>query len=344
MPGTSVGRKGALIVGSALLIGALVSVVAVNASTGGNNDDQLTVSLHTEQIGEGIVTGTKVRLDGVKVGEVAKISSSELGRQMIELDLDRDQTAALTDELNVDYAPANLFGISAVVLKRSDAGALLQDNETIDLTGPNADRVGNFTLARLLRMVTSTSVNVLTPQLTDLLTKSADDLQQFTPFLESVVVLSRTVAETQRYLPSFLIGEYASFLYGLGAYTSGTLGLVNEVMNIDILRYQRDKFDATIAMMGKGALPAFGRIGIVSGEYTKGSTDSLTPLLEAMVATMPNPARSTAQFDELLDRVDRTFSDGPNGPQVNLELTLQGVPGLAVPLLGLLPSMPGGPR
>src|SRR5437868_1795643 len=125
MPGVAIDPRRSRLLGVAALV-----VVAVVASgwMGYNNargDTRLRVVLHTEQIGDGIVAGTSVALDGVTVGSIAQIESTSGGTQLITLQLDRAALPGLTDRFDVDYAPSNMFGISEIELERGTGGSPL---------------------------------------------------------------------------------------------------------------------------------------------------------------------------------------------------------------------------
>lgn len=334
-------RRTAAVIGTVVVIAAVASGFAIDTDRGRAPQNRMQVHLRTEQLGEGIVEGTAVRLDGVVVGAVDGISSLDRGRQLLTLDLDRDRIAGMSDNLDVAYAPSNLFGISSVVLGQAGAGSPLHDGEVVDLTGSKAADVKDETLGRLLRMLSDTTVEVLTPQLTQLITQLSGDLRQFTPFLRSITVLSRTVADTQRFAPSFLIDRYGSLAGGIGRFSSATVQLLAAVLAIPIFTDDHARFDATIDMLAAQAFPGMGAIGDVSKEYFHGYTELFTPTVQALAGTVPRPATSKAELSELLARLDRMFIDTPGGSALNVRVVLRGLPGLAVPLFG---PVQGGQR
>ncbi|WP_433733361.1 MlaD family protein [Nocardia sp. CA-129566] len=334
LPGVSMGRRGSRARGAAALVLAVAVTLAWTGYQHRPDGERMRVQLRTEQIGEGIIEGTSVRLDGVDIGTITDIASIGGGRQLITLDLDKAQTSGLTENLAVDYAPENLFGISAVTLKRADGGAPLRAGSVVDLAGANANRVNDATMGRLLRALTETSTEVFTPQFADVLRTFSGDLQAFTPILEAVIMLSRTVAETQRYPSSFLIDQYASFSDGLGTFTSATFKLLKSVLDIEVLQHDRAKYDASVTMVTDQAFPAIGSIGDIARQHFSGYIEMFAPLVAAVAATVPNPGQSHAELTELIQRLDRIFADTPSGPTINAAITLRGVPGIAVPLLG----------
>ncbi|MEU0507429.1 MlaD family protein [Nocardia sp. NPDC005998] len=334
LPGVSMGRRGSHARGAAALVVAVAVTLAWTGYQHRPDGERMRVQLRTEQIGEGIIEGTSVRLDGVDIGTITDIASIGGGRQLITLDLDKAQTSGLTEDLGVEYAPENLFGISAITLERVDGGAPLRSGSVVDLAGANANRVADATMGRLLRALTETSTEVFTPQFAEVLRTFSGDLQAFTPMLEAVIMLSRTVAETQRFPSSFLIDQYASFYGGLGTFTSATFELLATVLDIEVLQHDRSKYDASVTMVTDQAFPAIGSIGDIARQHFSGYIETFAPLVAAIAATVPNPGQSHAELTELIQRLDRIFADTPNGPTINAAITLRGVPGIAVPLLG----------
>ncbi|MGY2060590.1 MlaD family protein, partial [Nocardia gipuzkoensis] len=164
MPGVAVDKQRSRFVGL-VAIGVIVAVVAAVALYRElRTDDGLHIALHTEQIGDGVLAGTPVRVDGVQVGTVTDIEPDERGTQRISLRLDRSQLHGIDNSLQVDYAPANLFGISEIELRRGAGGSALRDDTVIDLTGSRADAIFDATMGSMLRTLSQTGDSVLTPQ------------------------------------------------------------------------------------------------------------------------------------------------------------------------------------
>ncbi len=337
MPGVAVGRRGSMIVGAASVAATLVFGIAWHTIDDDSDQERMRVQLRTEHIGDGIIAGAKVVYNGVKVGEIETVDSVGLGNQLITLALDPDQIPGLTDTLEVGYAPENLFGVSAVSLIRAPGGTALHEGAVVDLAGAAAQRVRDATMGALLRSLTETSTTVLTPELSTLVGQLATNTRAFTPLLEAVVTLSRVVADTQQYPTSFLIDQYAGFLHGAGQLTSDTFRLLKAIFEIEVLRNDRELFDTAINLVVETVFPAVAVLGQTLQAPLDGYVPMLSPLLSTLAATVPTPGQSQADLRELMDRVDRMFTDTPNGPVLNLSVALAGVPALAVPLLNGVP-------
>ncbi len=330
VPGVDTGRRRSYLVG---LLALALAAALIGSWIGGRSvpdDNRIRIRLYANQIGEGIVSGTTVRLDGVPVGEVETVAAADRDRRLLVLDLDRGQTSGLTDALAVDYAPENLFGISAVALHARPGGAALRDDADIDVS----DRIDDVTMSTLLRRLTDVSTRVLTPTLTELLGRVSTDLEAFGPFLQAVVASSRAIADTQRYEPSYLLDQYAGFFGGLGEFSSSTFTLLDSVLGIEVFRNDHAKYDATISLISDEAYPALAGVYSAGAPYNKPLIDMVAPLLAALTRSLPAPANARAELSELIDRLNLSFSDTGGGPALDVAVTLRGVPGVAVPLLG----------
>ena len=337
----STSRSTALRAGALVLVFIVAGVLLWSGYSGKRDDSMLRIQLRTMHTGDGIGPGAGVRYNGVPVGALLEIESEPTGSQLITLALDRAQLFDLTDGLNVDYAPANLFGISEVILERGTHGATLREGTIIDMTGEG--RINDVTMGTLLRSLSQTTTDVLTPQLTEVLTKLGTDIEAFTPLIQAVIGVSRAVADTQQYPPSQLIEQYASFLSGVSGFTGGFLEMIGEAYNIAILRTDRDRFNVGVSLVVDQLFPSISDLLDTANSSFSPYSGALAILVGQLARTVPDPARSHADLAELLGRIDRTFQAPPDGPQVSLDVLVRGMPGLTVPLLGgALPAAPSG--
>ncbi|MGX1806095.1 MlaD family protein [Nocardia sp. NPDC055321] len=307
-----------------------------------NQDERLRLVLVTEQVGDGVVAGTPVRLDGVQVGSVESIDIGDAGRQQVTVRLDSDRLRGVTDSLHVSYAPSNLFGISELGIERWVGGTPLRDGQLIDLTGDRAQRIQDVTMGNLIRSLSRTTTEVLTPELAETLATLAADLEAFTPLLEAMITTGRAVADTQQLPASFLLNQYASTLAGGAPMIAGTVQILDTLTNIDILQTRRPLFDVTIKTAVNELFPGLAGLLFTAQRYGTDYTDMATPLLTQLARTVPDPALSSAQLQELIARLNSAFTETPAGTALDLALTLRGMPAISVPLLGSTPGLGGG--
>ncbi|MFE9577044.1 MlaD family protein [Nocardia sp. NPDC006044] len=335
-------RRSAFAIGAATVVAMVLAAFAWHGLATHRDAGEWRIQLRTSRTGDGVVPGAGVRLNGVQVGRIATVDSTPGGAQLITLDLDRTQLIGLGDGLRVEYAPANLFGISEVVLRRGDGGVALHDGSVVDLTA--ADRVTDATMGSLLRSLSQTTLTVLTPQLTEVLNQIGSDVEAFAPLIQAMVGVGRAVADTQQYSSSFLIAQYAALFDGVAKFGNGFIKLVANIYHIDVLRNDRAHFDTGVSLVVDQLFPLISRVLGTADGYFGGYADSATTMLTQLARTVPDPDRSHADLTDLLDRLDRTFRDTPDGPQVGLDILVRGMPGIAVPLLGAAAPTTGGDR
>jgi hypothetical protein len=301
-------------------------------------DDDIAVTLLTDRVGTGIQAGDAVRSDGVRVGSIDSIDSDDSVRQRISLRLDPHELSGLTDALGVDYAPDNMFGVSELTLRSGPGGRAISDNTVIDLSGANAGRVHDATISTLLQSVGQLTNDVLTPQLTTVLSEIVRDTRAFTPLLETIVVTVQNVADIQRLPSSYLLAQYGSLVTGLPPTMRGLLDLLQTPFTNPYLAQpgKIDKFVANIDMIQGPLLSSVTALLNTAGTYYSGYTDMTTPLVQAMASTVPTPQRSTDEVRLLLERIGRAMPDSGDGPVLNLDVDLRGVPALAGPLSALV--------
>ncbi|BCK57346.1 hypothetical protein NWFMUON74_51180 [Nocardia wallacei] len=328
IPGVTVDRHRALAVGAlALAVVVLVALVtvtyrAVRAEPG------LRIVLRTSRIGDGVTAGTEVRLDGVRVGRVTGIVPGERGTQNITLRLDSARLPGLDTSLRVDYATGNLFGISEIELRRGPGGPPLRPDTVLNLSA--SDAVYDATMGNLLRSLSQVGDAVLTPRMVTLLATLAADTRAFTPFLESVVTLARTVTEVQDVPLSLILGRFGTTLEGGGDFMDSLVDLLDRVYRIETLRNDRVRIDGGISMVIDQLLPEVARALRYAETGFAGYTELAIPVLQVVARMVPEPRRSGAEVRELIERMGAALPDTPDGPVLQADVDLRNIPVIAV--------------
>ncbi|WP_336082936.1 MlaD family protein [Nocardia sp. SSK8] len=337
LPGTEVGPARARLLGALVLALILLGVLAWRVVPASGPDDEVRVALLVGAVGAGIAPGTEVRLDGVRVGSVAEIGFAGIGRQRIALALDGSQLFGLTDAVSLDYAPGNLFGVSAVELHAGAGGTALADGATVDLT-ESVGRVHDATLSALLTATGRLTDEVLTPKLAELLSTVARDLTAFAPLFEAIGTTARSYTETRQLAPSFLFAQFGSALSGLPPMLTGSLTLLNAEYSNEYLSVpdQLTRFGAMFDGIQYQLLPTVTQLMSTSQRYFGGILPMLGLVLDRVAASVTDPERSAGELTELLGRLDAAFVDSPRGPVLRAGVTLDGVPALSGPLGALL--------
>lgn len=334
MPGVAVDRGRAMKVGAV----ALAVVVAVAAAWYGlravRADDGLRISLRTEQIGDGVLDGTQVRMNGVLIGKVVEIEPAERGTQRITLQLDDSRLFGLDDSMLVDYAPQNLFGISEIELRRGPGGSPLRTGASIDLTGKNSTAVYDATMGSILRSMSQVGGSVLTPQMASVIAQAAADVEAFTPLAQAIIAASRTVVDNQKMPPSELVGNLGPAFEGGGQFAGAAVEVVDVLRSIQRLQQDRPAYDHGVDLVVNKLLPTLSETLGQAGTQLSGTTDVLATIVSALAQMVPAPQQTASQLTELLQRLRSAMPDSGHGPVLNVEVDLRGVPAVAVPLLG----------
>lgn len=318
MPGVAADRR------SARRVGALVVAVLVVVTLAGygyrelTSDRGLLIALRTEQIGDGVVAGTLVRVDGVQVGSVTAIAPAGRGTQEISLSLDDERLYGIDDSMRVDYAPANLFGISEIELLPGSGGAPLRSGAVVDLTGRRAADVYDATMGALLRSLSQTSGTVFTADMARVISQAAADVKAFTPLAEALITAGRVIADHQSMPANELVGRLGPAFQGGGQFAGATIEVLDQIVDIDVLRTDRADYDAGVKALTGDILPALTDTVTSAGQLS-GYTDMLAPTLNLLALAVPDPQQSAADLRTLLTRLGLAFRDGPQGPVLDLE-------------------------
>lgn len=315
---------------------ALIIAVAVGWTlySSAKTEDGLPISLRTEQIGDGVLVGTDVRVNGVVVGKVTDITPDQHGTQRIGLRLDDSRLFGIDDSVLVDYAPANLFGISEIDLRSGPGGAPLRAGAVIDLTGPKASAVYDATMGSILRSASQVGGSVLTPQMASVIAQAAADTEAFTPLAQALITATRTVADNQKMPLSELMGQLGPAFDGGGKFAGATVQVIDMIRSIQRLQGNRADYDSNLALITGKLLPQLANTLGTAGTQLSGLTDMLAPLLKMLAQMVPQPQQSAAELRTLIERLRSAMPDNGQGPVLNAEIDLRGVPAIAVPLLG----------
>ncbi len=334
MPGVAADRRTSRLTG-AVILGIIAAVVlATVVYNNVKTEDGLRIALHTEHLGDGISAGSQVRIDGVTVGEVAEVAPGERGTQQISLLLDAERLHGIDDSLAVDYAPTNLFGIAELELRRGTGGAPLREGAVLDLTGANSGRVYDATMSAILRSLSQVGMTVTSPQMATVVSQLAADFKAFTPLVQALITVAKTIADNQDVAPSELFGRLGPAFEGGGQFAGATMQVIDALSEIKVTQVDKDRYDIGVGVIGGSILPALTTTVNTAGGHFAETTDMLAPMLAALAQMSPNPAQTGADLRALLTNLLGAMPVGPDGPVLNLDVELAGVPALAVPLFG----------
>ncbi|QLY27679.1 MlaD family protein [Nocardia huaxiensis] len=180
--------------GLVLAIVIVVVTMLVSSYARGGFADRFALTVDAATLGEGLAPGAEVKFRGFAIGTVKAVDTVGYGHQRIELEIDRKQAGALTDDVTARFTSSNVFGSSAIELVAGDGGEPLREGAVLQIgeNATNATVAGVFRrAARLTQVLDSATVH----RLFDLMLDNADSLG---PVLQSFFETARLLADGQQ--------------------------------------------------------------------------------------------------------------------------------------------------
>lgn len=151
-PGRTASRRQLRMRGLIAVILLLCIGLVLTRYARGDFEDSFRVTVMADTIGDGLVTGADVKLNGFAIGRVAEIENSGFGHQRIELKLDRDQVGQLTDKVRARFASTTMFGSTGVELLNIGGGAPLEEGATLRIGADSTQATVTDALSKLSRI------------------------------------------------------------------------------------------------------------------------------------------------------------------------------------------------
>ena len=181
-------RVGAIVVLSVVVAAAVYFAV----DPFGHKRDVISLSIETPYVGQGVAAGTPVIMHGVKIGQVESVSSTPGGGVRLQTDLQRGPARGLTDAMQIDFRPANYFGLTGINVTPAQNGQPLQSGMQISMTPK-----GNFSLQALIYRLGELSNGVFNPRLVSVIERATRYVDGLNPLLETVLIVGNSVAKVQ---------------------------------------------------------------------------------------------------------------------------------------------------
>lgn len=180
--------------GVVIAVVIVITAIFVSSYARGDFADRFKLTVDASTLGEGLAPGAEVKFRGFAIGTVRKVETIGYGHQRIDVEIDRKQAAALTDDVTARFTSSNVFGSSAIELVPGTDGKTLRENTILQIgeNATNATVAGVFRrAARLTQVLDSASVH----RLFDLLLDNASSLS---PVLKSFFDTARMLADGQQ--------------------------------------------------------------------------------------------------------------------------------------------------
>ncbi len=303
----------------------------------GWTDNHLSVSINTPYAAPGVGKGTAVSMHGVQVGEVAAVTSLPGGGLLLETKLQKTPVTGLTDTVNIDFRPANYFGVSTVNLTEGTGGRPLQDGITIT-SAPK----GNFSMQALMSHVNELSGGVLTPRLIEVIEKATRYTDALNPLIETMVITANAITTVQTVTTAQLLANATSIGVAMPSLVTAATDLGNALTDNDIKTMPVELVEAQFLPLVDTILDAlFGTIGRLEGSHI----DELLPAVTAVksmtdvVPALISPDGIAETLVELRRRFEKMWGGTPEQRALQVRIILDRLPGVAAPL-----GLSGGPQ
>jgi hypothetical protein len=212
-------RIGAIVALLVAIAAALFSVVKPFAR---KPADLISVIIDAPYVGEGVANGTPLIIHGVKVGQVAGISSLAGGGVRLSAELESGPTTGLTDAMGIDFRPSNYFGVTGINLIPNAGGRPLQNDTQIKLIP-----VGNFSLQALLYRFGEIS-GVFDRRLINVIERATRYTDALTPLVETLFTVTKSVTKVQTVSTAQLLRNTTGISVALPGLTDGVMNLLHD--------------------------------------------------------------------------------------------------------------------
>jgi hypothetical protein len=316
--------------GVAVCVVLAVTAFAVVDPFGGRPSDQFGVVIESPYVGQGVAAGTALLVHGVKVGEVTQVSSLPGGGVRLAADLRREPTAGLTDAMGIDFRPANYFGVTGINLRPGDGGQALVNGSLITTTP-----AGNFTMQALLSRLGELSHGVLTPHLVDVVQRATDYTDGLDPLLETMLVVSTSVANVQNVSTAQLLTNTTGISVAFPGFVNGMMStgdyFVHATLDNVTEDFYKNTYTPTITFTNTSLFGATGNLLTSHSTELAPMTDMIKVLTDVVPGLVPPDAiADTAR--ELRMRLEKLFAGSPEQRAVNVRVVLDSLPGVAAPI------------
>ncbi|MCS3790001.1 phospholipid/cholesterol/gamma-HCH transport system substrate-binding protein [Tsukamurella ocularis] len=313
-------RRGVAVVLCLALIGALVWAYQTFRP-----QDVVTVTLRTPTVAAGIVEGAKVRIQGVEVGSVSGVRALGNAQQGVTLRIDGPQGRTLTNNVEAAFSAGNLFGVSEVVLTPHDGGGVLVDGAELTPNRPITDS----TVSKLITTIGDVNSDALRPHMSQILRNFDASSKAMLPLLTALGSVAQTVQDTQRLSTSDTFPTVVASIEAARSTVTTLIPGFRAAFEYEPLH--NDHTPMIFAILDginderTGLLAGLQQI--LSPEALKGlatASPMLVSLMRPVLAAFPNGSAQGVgvQISQLLDNVRRAMPNTPNGPVLNLRLSV----------------------
>ncbi|BBX48703.1 MlaD family protein [Mycobacterium cookii] len=295
----------------------------------GRYDDTFKLTVVADVIGEGLTPGAEVKFRGLTIGSVKTLQSVGYNKQKITVELEPRQAKALAADTTANFVSSNTFGLAAVELVSTGAGPRLRSNQTL-LIG---DTVRSASITGLLRKGQKFGRLVDSPDVDHIIETVRRHADLTEPVTRSYFDLVKMLVDAQKVPFSQSLSVFASVVNGASD-SIPLIGLAYDLLNgMDFLAHP-DGVARMDLILDQTSKLLFSADKIVAKNISW-----LVPFVRAMMDVLLPETFTIGSFAPYYDRlsglIDRTSAAFPvvNGEvRMQIEVTLDAMPGLAAAL------------
>ncbi|TWS27146.1 MULTISPECIES: MlaD family protein [Tsukamurella] len=308
--------------------------------------DVFTFTLRTPTVAAGIVEGAKVRIQGIDVGSVSAIRALGNAQQGVTLRIDGAQGRGLTNNVEAAFSAGNLFGVSEVILTPHEGGGALQNGAELAPTR----RITDNTVSNMIMTLGDVNDDALRPHMSQVLLNVDASSKAMLPLLTALGSVAQTVQDTQRLSTA---ETFPTVVAALKAADPALAAMIPAFQSGLDHRPLHDGSSKKTLAVQDGINNE--RTGLLAGlqailtpqalEGLKTASPMLVSLLQPILAAFPNGSATGVgiQLSQLMDNVRKAMPNTPNGPVLNLRLSVD-YPAVAAMLPpGADTAKPGAP-
>ncbi|QLY29515.1 MlaD family protein [Nocardia huaxiensis] len=343
-----------------LVGGAVLLVVSMLFATyvKGGFSPKFTINIEAEQVGEGVVEGADVKMDGLRIGSISRIETQGAEKQLLQIKVEPEAAKFLADNMQARFISSNTLGITAVELfYLGPRGNRLSDGATV-------------TLPKDAKTVTVTSViRMVGDQLAKIDTGPAARIGAVLSFEGSAEGIGKMIGTAidigrMKVGDDILVGldprpgiqEGARLSEDAKSFARSALEVFRaQSARIAFLTERHDDLEAIVTLIGQVIGDA---LGIVPQPGFTQFIDAVLSILHPISGAAGGLTSFYTRLPQLLGQVDKAFVTNPDGTvSLQVQLLLAGLPYLAgdpkvvaagaqtappgTPLLSNLPQIPG---
>lgn len=297
-------------------------------------DDAFTFTLRTPTVAAGITEGAKVRIQGVEVGTVTSVTALGNAQQGVTLRLDGPQGRSLTNNVEAAFSAGNLFGVSEVILTPHDGGGALRDGAQLAPT----KQITDSTVSNMIATIGDVNNDALRPRMGQILMNVDASSKAMLPLLTALGSVAQAMQDTQRLSTASTFPTAVAAIKAADPAIGAMIPAFRSTFDFKPLHNGDSK--RVMAMLDQINNERYGLTAALEAILTpdaiqglKTASPMLVSLMRPILAAFPGGSATGVgiQLGTLMDNVRKAMPNTPNGPVLNLRLSVE-LPAIAAVL------------